>query len=163
MIDKEIIQKTRNAFKLTQKEAAKMVHCKSLTWSQWETGRNNMHPAFWELFLIKAKRKLKMETKFYVYYDGNHRGTFNSREQAEMFILNEEGRGEDSKIIYQYCDSFFQLWSIHEITFSQNNEIVLFNDQDFDQFIESISDEIGSKEFENTKERAIKEYMEYYK
>ncbi len=34
---------------------AAAVHTKRRPWQQWEAGDRSMHPAFWELFLIKSK------------------------------------------------------------------------------------------------------------
>lgn len=33
---------------------AEMLHTSKRAWQQWETGIRRMHPAFWELFQIKA-------------------------------------------------------------------------------------------------------------
>jgi DNA-binding transcriptional regulator YiaG len=49
----------REAAGLTQTEAAELVHSALRTWQQWEAepgtdGHRRMHPAFWELFLIKT-------------------------------------------------------------------------------------------------------------
>lgn len=34
---------------------AEQVHTKRRPWQQWETGARAMHPAFWELFQLKAQ------------------------------------------------------------------------------------------------------------
>jgi DNA-binding transcriptional regulator YiaG len=39
---------------LTQTEAASLVHSTCRVWQQWEAGDRRMHPAFFELFQIKA-------------------------------------------------------------------------------------------------------------
>lgn len=38
---------------LTQTEAASMIHTTGVRWSNYENGVSRMHPAAWELFLIK--------------------------------------------------------------------------------------------------------------
>ena len=48
----------REAAGLTQSQAAGLVHGSLRTWQQWEAGDRSMHPAFWELFCIKAKSML---------------------------------------------------------------------------------------------------------
>jgi predicted Zn-ribbon and HTH transcriptional regulator len=43
---------------LSAREAAELIHCTTNAWQKWEaTGTNarEMHPAFWELFCIKAR------------------------------------------------------------------------------------------------------------
>lgn len=52
----EIVDK-RLSINLTQKEASSIVYCHLNTWQQWEAGTRKMHPAFWELFNLKTKRK----------------------------------------------------------------------------------------------------------
>jgi len=49
----------RQSLSLTQKKAADLIQVSQRTWQQWELGQRHMHPAFWELFLIKTDCKLK--------------------------------------------------------------------------------------------------------
>ena len=42
--------------RLTQTEAARLIPTSLRAWQQWEAGDRRMHPAFWELFRIKASR-----------------------------------------------------------------------------------------------------------
>ena len=39
---------------LTQTEAAAVVHSSLRAWQQWESGDRRMHPAFWNLFLLRT-------------------------------------------------------------------------------------------------------------
>lgn len=41
---------------LTQTEAAAMIYTTQRRWSHYECGKSRMHPAAWELFLIKTTR-----------------------------------------------------------------------------------------------------------
>jgi DNA-binding transcriptional regulator YiaG len=50
----EAIRAAREASALTQTAAAALVHTTCRTWQQWEAGDRAMHPAFWELFRLKA-------------------------------------------------------------------------------------------------------------
>ena len=50
------IRAAREAARLTQAAAGALLHTTSRTWQQWESGARSMHPAFWELFLIKSQR-----------------------------------------------------------------------------------------------------------
>lgn len=52
----EQIKEARKCTKLTQTEAAALIHCALRSWQDWEAGRRQMHAAMWELFLIKTKR-----------------------------------------------------------------------------------------------------------
>jgi DNA-binding transcriptional regulator YiaG len=47
-----------NDFGITdaQTACATLLHTTIRTWQQWEAGDRRMHPAFWELFCIKAKK-----------------------------------------------------------------------------------------------------------
>lgn len=47
------ITKTRKEAGLTQPQAAELIYCSLSGWKKWELGLREMHPAFWELFLIK--------------------------------------------------------------------------------------------------------------
>lgn len=56
------VRAAREAAGLTVAAAASLIHCSAVTWSQWESGPENersrrMHPAFWELFAIKVRRR----------------------------------------------------------------------------------------------------------
>lgn len=44
----------REAAGLTQTEAGALVHSALRSWQQWEAGERRMHPAIWELFLMKS-------------------------------------------------------------------------------------------------------------
>lgn len=48
------IRAARDAAKLTQTQAADLVHTTVRVWQQWEAGDRAMHPAFWELFRSKV-------------------------------------------------------------------------------------------------------------
>lgn len=48
------ISKTRADLGLTQEQSATLLFTKREVWQQWEYGTRRMHPAFWELFRIKA-------------------------------------------------------------------------------------------------------------
>lgn len=53
--DPATIRATRVAAGLTQTAAGALVHTTCRVWQQWEAGDRRMHPAFWELFLIKLR------------------------------------------------------------------------------------------------------------
>jgi putative transcriptional regulator len=48
------IRAARKKVHLTGAEASALVHCNERSWRKWESGDREMHPAFWELFLIKC-------------------------------------------------------------------------------------------------------------
>ena len=52
-LPKEILD-ARKRLGLTQTQAAAMLHTTCRVWQQWESGKRKMHPAFWELFTVKA-------------------------------------------------------------------------------------------------------------
>lgn len=52
-----VIRATREAAGLSQTAAGALVHTTCRTWQQWEAGDRRMHPAFWELFLLKSRSK----------------------------------------------------------------------------------------------------------
>ena len=49
------VRAARTAAGLTQTAAAALVHTTCRVWQLWEAGDRRMHPAFWELFRIKAR------------------------------------------------------------------------------------------------------------
>ena len=58
-VPREVVKNTRIRAKLTQEQAALLLGVQSQTWGAWETGRNNMHPCFMELFKIKTEQHEK--------------------------------------------------------------------------------------------------------
>lgn len=50
----EIVGERFNA-RLTQMEAARLIHSTLRTWQDWEAGKARMHPGLWELFRIKTR------------------------------------------------------------------------------------------------------------
>ena len=48
------IREARESAGLSQTAAAALIYCARGTWAQWESGIRAMHPAMWELFLIKT-------------------------------------------------------------------------------------------------------------
>jgi DNA-binding transcriptional regulator YiaG len=56
------ILKARKRLGITQSEAGKMLHTTCRVWQQWEAGDRRMHPAFWELFQIKAMFNARNES-----------------------------------------------------------------------------------------------------
>lgn len=48
------IRAAREAAGLTQTAAAALIYCSLRGWQQWEAGERSMHPAFWELWRLKA-------------------------------------------------------------------------------------------------------------
>jgi DNA-binding transcriptional regulator YiaG len=49
----EQIKALRAQAGITQEMAATILHTTRRAYQQWEAGDRKMHPAFWELFLIK--------------------------------------------------------------------------------------------------------------
>lgn len=52
----EQIVQARLAAGLTQKEAGAIIYSTRRTWQDWELGARRMHPALFELFLIKTNQ-----------------------------------------------------------------------------------------------------------
>lgn len=46
----------RQAAGLTQAQSAALVHSTTRRWQEWESGTHRMHPATYELYLIKTGR-----------------------------------------------------------------------------------------------------------
>lgn len=53
----EEIKKARALAGLTQPQAADVIGVTTSGWARWEGNERRMHPAFWELFLIKTGLK----------------------------------------------------------------------------------------------------------
>ena len=49
------IRAARELAKLTQTQAATLIHSTLRTWQQWEAGDRRMHHGLFELFLLKSK------------------------------------------------------------------------------------------------------------
>lgn len=52
----DAIRAARAAAGLTQTQAATLIYCTLRGWQDWEAGKRAMHPAFFELFLLKASK-----------------------------------------------------------------------------------------------------------
>ena len=50
------IRKARERADLDEAQAAAVIHCTQNGWIEWESGRRRMHPAFFELFVIKTSK-----------------------------------------------------------------------------------------------------------
>lgn len=53
----DAVRAAREAAGLSQTAAGALLHTTCRTWQQWEAGDRRMHPAFWELFLLKSRSK----------------------------------------------------------------------------------------------------------
>ena len=49
------VKEAREAKGLTQTDAAHLIYSTQRAWQMWESGDRRMHPAFWELWQIKAQ------------------------------------------------------------------------------------------------------------
>jgi transcriptional regulator with XRE-family HTH domain len=54
---REEIRAARLASGLKQDDACQVIHAAVRTWQDWECGRSKMHPAFFELFLLKTGQR----------------------------------------------------------------------------------------------------------
>jgi len=52
----DAIRAARAATGLTQTQAAALIYCTLRGWQDWEAGKRAMHPAFFELFLLKTQK-----------------------------------------------------------------------------------------------------------
>lgn len=55
------IKATRLEEKLTQAEAADLIHSRLRTWQDWEAGKAKMHAGLWELFLLKLEERKRLQ------------------------------------------------------------------------------------------------------
>lgn len=53
----EQIRAAREAAGLSQSAAARLIHSTRRTWQDWEAGVARMHPAFFELFVIRSDER----------------------------------------------------------------------------------------------------------
>ena len=49
------VKRARERAALTQLEASRLVYVRLNSWQRYESGTREMHPAIWELFLMKAR------------------------------------------------------------------------------------------------------------
>lgn len=54
------VKTARECVHYSQAEAAAVVHVDLRSWQKWEGGERQMHPAFFELFLIKTRQRRRM-------------------------------------------------------------------------------------------------------
>lgn len=55
----ETIKQARIDAKLSQTVAASLIQCSRNAWQQWEKGSRKMHPAFFELWILKTNHLRK--------------------------------------------------------------------------------------------------------
>lgn len=58
----DAIRAARAAAGLTQTQAAALIYCTLRGWQDWEAGKRAMHPAFFELFLLKVGHTVASST-----------------------------------------------------------------------------------------------------
>lgn len=75
-----------------------------------------------------------MKKLYFCSHDGNPRGVFNNEKSADKW---REANGT--------------LSFVYEVAYNHNNTIISVNDIDFTDWIESISDDVGTSEFERVK------------
>lgn len=51
------VKEARTSSGMTQQQAAETIHVKWRAWQRYESGERSMHPAFFELFLLKTGKK----------------------------------------------------------------------------------------------------------
>ncbi len=59
----EEIKEARSHAGLSQQKAADMVHSPQRSWQSWEYGISPMHPAIFELFVMKSKALVRRNKK----------------------------------------------------------------------------------------------------
>lgn len=117
------------------------------------------------------------ETKFHVSCDGKTHGLFASYDAAEIYVLKQLGwtDGEienDLAFAKKECRKYggdlfaprggVPSWFITELKISygaEGTDIIEVSGQPYDDYIESISDETGSAEFEETKARMNRYFL----
>ena len=52
----ETIRRHREELGLSQAAAAAIIYSAERSWQDWEAGARRMHPAFWELWMLKTER-----------------------------------------------------------------------------------------------------------
>lgn len=52
----EAIRAARDALGLSQTDAASIIYSSMRAWQEWEAGTRRMHPAMWELWMLKTER-----------------------------------------------------------------------------------------------------------
>lgn len=83
----------------------------------------------------------RMKTLYFCSYDGSLRKIFKSD------VLAENWKSENGSLAF-----------VNDVSFNDKNEIKTVNGQDFNDFVESISDEIGSDEFYRVKSNLESEW-----
>lgn len=64
----ETIRAAREAARMTQTEAALLVHASLRAWQQWEAGDRRMHPGLWSLFRIRSMRVEDAASAFVIWW-----------------------------------------------------------------------------------------------
>lgn len=57
----EILKLIRSKLDLTQKQASEIIEVSDKTWQQWESGKTEMHPAYYSFLQEKLKDKINFE------------------------------------------------------------------------------------------------------
>lgn len=57
------IKSAREASGLSQSQAGDLIYSGLRSWQHWESGDRRMHPALWELFLLKIRKLAVPDSK----------------------------------------------------------------------------------------------------
>lgn len=130
----KILKLIRSKLDLTQKQASEIIEVSDKTWQQWESGKTEMHPAYYSFLQEKLKDKINFEEltaqktpqkKMFNKYNQNQ-VTKNAEELAEITHIEE--RKDADKGDFKFIDLFAGIGGIRQ-SFEVNGGKCVFSSE----------------------------------
>ena len=130
----QILKLIRSKLDLTQKQASEIIEVSDKTWQQWESGKTEMHPAYYSFLQEKLKDKINFDeltvqkTPQKQIFEGYSQNQIskNAEELAEITHIEERKHAHNSD--FKFIDLFAGIGGIRQ-SFEVNGGKCVFSSE----------------------------------